>query len=74
MQLAIFFKEMDGNGAKLLLSNSDPKNENPEDNFFEDAYSEFKINGVLATRAINSKGDKRGRISELVITNYLCNK
>ena len=70
MQLATFFKEMDGNGAKLLLSNSDPKNENPEDDFFEDAYESYQIYRVKANRAINSKGDKRGKINELIIPNY----
>ena len=29
LKLAMFFEEMDQKGAKMLLSNSDPKNENP---------------------------------------------
>jgi len=61
---------MDNKGAKLLLSNSDPKNENSEDNFFEDAYESYQIYRVKANRAINSKGDKRGKINELIIPNY----
>tara|TARA_Y100001970_G_C13570264_1_gene525839 strand:+ start:92 stop:550 length:459 start_codon:yes stop_codon:yes gene_type:complete len=69
LQLATFFKEMDNKGAKLLLSNSDPKNENPEDEFFEEAYKSFNMKRVLANRAINSKGEKRGKISEIVIHN-----
>ena len=68
-ELALFFKKMDEKGAKLLLSNSDPKNEDPEDNFFEDAYQSYKINRVKASRSINSKADKRGKINELLITN-----
>ena len=70
LQLATFFKEMDNKGAKLLLSNSDPKNENPEDDFFEDAYESYQIYRVKANRAINSKADKRGKINELIIPNY----
>ena len=40
------------------------------DNFFEDLYSGLNINRVSANRAINSKADNRGKISELLICNY----
>lgn len=56
--------------AKLMLSNSDPKNENPEDHFFEELYQGFHIRRVHANRMINSNAQKRGQITELVITNY----
>ena len=70
LKLAAFFKDMDKKGAKMLLSNSDPKNENPEDDFFEDAYESYQIYRVKASRAINSKASKRGKINELIIPNY----
>lgn len=70
LQLASFFRGMNDNGAKLLLSNSDPKNEDPEDDFFEDAYSGFEIRRIKAARSINSKADKRGKIDEILVTNY----
>lgn len=36
LELAQFFQKLDKEkGAKLMLSNSDPKNENPEDDFFK---------------------------------------
>ena len=54
---------------KWLLSNSDPKNENLEDNFFEELYSDYKIEKVLASRNINAKGSGRKKISELLISN-----
>lgn len=54
-----------------MLSNSNPKNTNKEDNFFEDIYKGFNINEVSAKRMINSKAQGRGEISELLITNYL---
>ncbi|MFW6008467.1 MAG: DNA adenine methylase [archaeon] len=54
----------------LMLSNSNPKNTDPEDSFFEDLYGEFNIEEVYAKRSINSKGSGRGKITELVITNY----
>ena len=56
-------------GAKLLLSNSDPKNTAPNDNFFDDLYAGFKIERVSANRAINSNPDRRGPITELLISN-----
>lgn len=71
LQLAQFFQKLDREkGAKLMLSNSDPKNENPEDDFFEKAFSGYNIFRVSAGRAINCNGDKRGKINELLITNY----
>lgn len=69
-RLAIFFRELDRVGAKVMLSNSNPKNENPEDTFFEELYAGYRISTVMAARAINSNGQKRGHVSELVITNY----
>ena len=69
-RLATFFRTLDKTGAKLLLSNSDPKNTNPNDEFFDNLYSKFTIDRVSANRAINSKGLKRGPINELLIRNY----
>lgn len=70
-RLAEFYKKLHLKGAKLMLSNSDPKNENPEDHFFEGIYSEFRIERVPAKRMINANGNGRGSINELIITNYL---
>ncbi len=53
-----------------MMSNSEPKNENPDDHFFEELYKDFNIQRVDAARAINSGINKRGKIKELVITNY----
>ena len=53
-----------------LLSNSDPKNYNPDDNFFDELYSKYSIVRVNAKRSINSDGSKRGNIKELLIRNY----
>ena len=69
-RLATLFRDLDHKGAKLLLSNSDPKNTVPDDEFFDNLYSEFTIDRVSANRAINSKGLKRGPINELLIRNY----
>ncbi|MDN5331253.1 MAG: adenine methylase [Tepidanaerobacteraceae bacterium] len=69
-RLAYFFKEMDKRGAYLILSNSDPKNVDVNDNFFEELYSGFIIERVKAKRHINCYGNKRGEINELIIRNY----
>ena len=69
IRLSEFIDEINLSGAKIVLSNSDPKNVNEEDNFFDDLYKNYKINRVEASRAINSKGDKRGKINELLICN-----
>ncbi len=69
-RLAEFFHTLDSRGAKLMLSNSDPKNEDPSDHFFEDLYLDYHIDRVSARRAINCNGERRGEINELIITNY----
>lgn len=69
IRLSNFIDEINSTGAKIVLSNSDPKNVNEEDNFFDDLYKNYTINRVEASRAINSKGNKRGKINELLICN-----
>lgn len=69
-RLALFYQELGDAGAKLMLSNSDPQNENPHDCFFHDLYAGFSIHKVSASRRINSNGAKRGPITELLIANY----
>ena len=59
--------------AKVMLSNSDPRNTDSEDNFFDDLYSQYNIHRVSATRMVNSKASNRGKITELLITNYEIN-
>jgi len=68
--LANLAEELDNKMVKFLLSNSDPKNTDIDDNFFDELYSNFQIDRVFASRAINSNPDKRGKISELLIKNY----
>ena len=56
-------------GSRFILSNSDVKGKNPADNFFDDLYSEYNINRVFATRMVNANPDKRGKLTELMISN-----
>lgn len=64
------YKFLDNKKSLLMLSNSDPKNTNEEDNFFDDIYKGFEIERVFAKRMINSLASKRGDITEIVIMNY----
>lgn len=70
LRLRDFFVKCDRKGAKLLLSNSDPKNEDPDNDFFETAYQGYRIERVKASRNINSNAQKRGQINEILIRNY----
>lgn len=70
IELAEFYKDLSNKGVKVLLSNSDPKNTNENDNFFDDLYADFNILRVEASRMINSKGSSRGKIKELLIKNF----
>ena len=68
--LAGYIQSLSERGAFVIASNSDPKNINPNDNFFDDLYAKMRIMRISATRMINSNANARGRISELLICSY----
>ncbi len=69
-ELARFFASLSAkSGARLMLSNSDPKNLDPGDSFFDDLYAPFTIHRITANRMINSVGNGRGQISEILVVN-----
>ncbi len=68
IELSNLYKFLSNN--YVMLSNSDPKNVNENDDFFDNLYDEYNINRISARRVINSDKSKRGAISELIITNY----
>ena len=70
IELSNYYKRISNKGALAILSNSDPHNTDKNDNFFDELYKEFTIDRIEAKRSINSKGDKRGSITELLIRNY----
>ncbi len=53
-----------------MLSNSDPKNNDPKDEFFDVFYKGFNIERVPAKRFINCDASKRGNINEIIVRNY----
>jgi len=69
-QLADLFHRLHKKGIKQMLSNSDPKNNNPNDNFFDEIYKGFNISRIPARRMINSDASKRNAINEIIVTNY----
>ena len=70
IELARFVDDMHNKGAKIVISNSDPKNSNTEDEFFDNIYAAHKIKRVEATRMINCNSEARGKIKELLISNF----
>lgn len=68
--LARFVESISERGAKVVISNSDPKNSDNGDEFFDELYRSFTIDRVSAKRMINCNGGSRGNISELLISNF----
>lgn len=55
--------ELDRQGIRFVLSNSSC-------GFIRDQYHAYNISTVRATRSINSNGQKRGEVDEVLIRNY----
>ena len=62
-RLAGVFRALDRRGVSVMLSNSDHP-------LVYELYRGFRIERVEARRHINSQGDGRGAISEVVVLNY----
>ncbi|MBW1619469.1 DNA adenine methylase [Empedobacter falsenii] len=69
IRLKEFCTKLDELNHTWILSNSDVKGKNANDNFFDDLYSDFNIQRVDARRNINANPEKRGKLTELLITN-----
>lgn len=61
--LCDLFYELTHKGVKCMLSNSDTM-------LIRELYKNFNIVELNAARSINSKGDKRGKVGELLVMNY----
>jgi DNA adenine methylase len=71
IRLRDFCRKLDNLGHTWILSNSDVKGKNENDNFFDDLYADFNIQRVNARRSINANPKKRGALKELLITNQV---
>lgn len=69
IRLAQFCRQLDDLNYSWILSNSDVKGKDPKNNFFDDLYEHFNILRVNARRSINANPNKRGQLTELLITN-----
>ncbi len=65
--LAGFIDEMSAHGAWCVASNSDPKNADENDDFFDRLYEKHTVSRITAARAINATASKRGHVREILI-------
>ena len=65
-RLAKVFKELDQKGVYVMLSNHNTT-------LINELYKDYHIHVIEAKRNINSNGKKRGKVEEVIITNYTKN-
>ena len=70
IRLKLFCDRLNEIGINFMLSNSDCLGKNGTDRFFDDLFINYKIERVWASRNINSVASKRGKLTEIVISNY----
>lgn len=70
IRLKEFCDKVNDAGYCFMLSNSDCKGKNEEDNFFDILYNEYQIERVWASRNINANPNKRGKLTEILVHNY----
>ncbi len=63
LRLSEVFKKLDKKGVYVMLSNHNTK-------YINDLYCDYNIHVIEAKRNINSNGKKRGKVEEVIITNY----
>lgn len=62
-RLAEVYKDLDKRGVKVMLSNHNTA-------LINELYQDYNIHVIEAKRNINSNGKKRGKVEEVIITNY----
>lgn len=62
-RLAKVFKELSNKGCYVMLSNHNTK-------LINELYKDFNIHIIEAKRNINANGKKRGKVEEVIITNF----
>ncbi len=62
-RLAEVYRELDARGCLLMLSNSTA-------DLIHELYFDYQLHEISARRAINSKAEGRGAITELLVTNF----
>jgi DNA adenine methylase len=62
-RLAKVFKDLDKRGCYVMLSNHNTK-------LVNELYKDYNIHVIEAKRNINSNGKKRGKVEEVIVTNF----
>ena len=70
VRLKEYCDKVHSHGFHFMLSNSDGRNQNETEDFFDRLYSNYHIERVWASRSINSNTKKRGRLTEILVRNY----
>lgn len=65
-RLKEFCDKVEAAGYHFMLSNSDCK-----DMFFDDLYAQYIIERVWASRSVNANASKRGKLTEILVHNYI---
>jgi len=73
IRLCNFCHKITERRAAFILSNSDVKSKDEDDSFFDEIYNRYNIRRVMATRMVNANPEKRGKLSELMISNINLN-
>lgn len=71
IRLKHFCDRLQGVKIPFMLSNSDCLGKNGTDRFFDDLYEDYNINRVWASRSVNANGAKRGKLTEILVRNYV---
>ncbi len=66
-RLASVYKELDKKGVYVMLSNHNTV-------LIKELYKDYNIHIIEAKRNINSNAEKRGKVEEVIITNYTNNR
>ena len=66
-RLSDVFKDLDSRGCYVMLSNHNTE-------LINELYKDYHINVIEAKRNINANGKKRGKVEEVIITNYVNKK
>lgn len=74
IRLKEYCDRINDEGFCFMLSNSDCKGKNEEDNFFDVLYGDYHIERVWASRSINANPNKRGKLTEILVHNYAATK
>ena len=69
-RLKRFCDRLDRMGVAFMLSNSDSLNNDAQDRFFDDLYRGYRIDRVWASRNINANPKRRGKLTEILVSNY----